>query len=75
MLQGEHSGRCGVLAKDSRMLGARKLMRIGQMSKQTGVSIDAIRFYERSRLLGAPTRSEGGFRLYSSDDRRVAIHS
>ncbi len=43
-------------------------MRIGQMSKQTGVSIDAIRFYERSRLLAAPTRSEGGFRLYSSDD-------
>jgi MerR family transcriptional regulator, copper efflux regulator len=50
------------------MLGARKLMRIGQMSKQTGVSIDAIRFYERNRLLAAPTRSEGGFRLYSSDD-------
>jgi DNA-binding transcriptional MerR regulator len=38
------------------------------MSKQTGVSIDAIRFYERNRLLAAPTRSEGGFRLYSSDD-------
>jgi MerR family copper efflux transcriptional regulator len=49
------------------MLGG-KLMRIGQMSKQTGVSIDAIRFYERNRLLAAPTRSEGGFRLYSSDD-------
>ena len=43
-------------------------MRIGQVSKQVGVSIDAIRFYERSRLLAAPTRSEGGFRLYSSDD-------
>jgi MerR family copper efflux transcriptional regulator len=43
-------------------------MRIGQMSKQTGVSIDAIRFYERNRLLAAPTRSEGGFRLYSSAD-------
>lgn len=43
-------------------------MRIGQMSKQTGVSIDAIRFYERNKLLAAPTRSEGGFRLYSSDD-------
>jgi MerR family transcriptional regulator, copper efflux regulator len=43
-------------------------MRIGQMSKQTGVSIDAIRFYERNRLLAAPTRSEGGFRQYCSDD-------
>ena len=43
-------------------------MRIGQVSKQVGVSIDAIRFYERSRLLAAPTRGEGGFRLYSSAD-------
>jgi MerR family mercuric resistance operon transcriptional regulator len=43
-------------------------MRIGETSKQTGVSIDAIRFYERNGLLPAPTRSEGGFRLYSSDD-------
>jgi MerR family copper efflux transcriptional regulator len=46
-------------------------MRIGQMSKHVGVSIDAIRFYERKRLLAAPTRSEGGFRLYSSDDVAV----
>lgn len=50
------------------MPSLRKLMRIGQIAKQTGVSIDAIRFYERSRLLAAPQRSEGGFRLYSSDD-------
>ena len=50
------------------MLGANKLMRIGQISKQTGVSIDAIRFYERNGLLDAPTRSQGGFRLYSPDD-------
>jgi DNA-binding transcriptional MerR regulator len=46
-------------------------MRIGQVSKQAGVSIDAIRFYERNRLLLAPTRSAGGFRLYSSDDVAV----
>jgi hypothetical protein len=43
-------------------------MRIGQVSKQTGVTVDAIRFYERSGLLAAPTRSEGGYRLYSSND-------
>jgi len=41
-------------------------MQIGQVSKQTGVSIDAIRFYERNGLLAAPPRSGGGFRLYSS---------
>jgi MerR family transcriptional regulator, mercuric resistance operon regulatory protein len=50
------------------MPDVKKLMRIGLMSRQTGVSIDAIRFYERNGLLAAPARSEGGFRLYSSDD-------
>jgi MerR family transcriptional regulator, mercuric resistance operon regulatory protein len=40
-------------------------MQIGQISKQAGVGIDAIRFYERSGLLAAPARSDGGFRLYS----------
>jgi DNA-binding transcriptional MerR regulator len=51
------------------MSGRRKeSMQIGQISKQAGVSIDAIRFYERSGLLAAPARSDGGFRLYSSSD-------
>jgi DNA-binding transcriptional MerR regulator len=45
-----------------------KRMQIGHIAKQTGLSVDAIRFYERSKLLAAPARSEGGFRLYSSDD-------
>ena len=43
-------------------------MQIGHIAKQTGLSVDAIRFYERNKLLAAPTRSEGGFRLYSSED-------
>jgi len=43
-------------------------MQIGEASKQTGVSIDAIRFYERNGLIGTPSRSDGGFRLYSAED-------
>lgn len=43
-------------------------MQIGQVSKRVGVSVDAIRFYERRGLLAAPPRSAGGFRLYSSSD-------
>lgn len=43
-------------------------MQIGQVSKQTGLSVDTIRFYERNGLIRAARRSEGGFRLYSSDD-------
>jgi DNA-binding transcriptional MerR regulator len=45
-----------------------KRMQIGHIAKLTGLSVDAIRFYERNKLLSSPARSEGGFRLYSSDD-------
>ena len=46
----------------------RKAMQIGQVSKAAGVSIDTVRFYERSRLLRQPLRTQGGFRLYSQGD-------
>lgn len=39
----------------------------GQLAKQTGVSMAAIRFYEDEGILPAPARSEGGYRLYSDD--------
>jgi hypothetical protein len=48
------------------MFGRREgVMRIGQISKHTGLSVDAIRFYERNRLLAPPACNQGGFRLYS----------
>lgn len=40
---------------------------IGEVSKEVGTSIDAIRYYEKSGLLEKPSRSEGGFRLYSKE--------
>ena len=43
-------------------------MRIGRLSEQTGLSVDAIRFYERQRLLERPLRTEGGFRLFHLED-------
>jgi DNA-binding transcriptional MerR regulator len=43
-------------------------MQIGKVAEQTGLSIDAIRFYEKQRLLERPPRSEGGFRLFNSGD-------
>ncbi len=42
--------------------------RIGEASKKTGLSIDAIRFYEREGLLGRPHRTAGGFRLFGPGD-------
>jgi DNA-binding transcriptional MerR regulator len=38
------------------------------VAKQTGLSVDAIRFCEKKCLLQAPLRSEGGLRLYQQKD-------
>ena len=43
-------------------------MQIGTVGKRVGLSVDAIRFYERSALLPRPPRTEGGFRQYSESD-------
>lgn len=50
---------------------------IGQLSKQTDVSIDTIRFYERRGLLPEPERKPSGYRVYNSEtvDRlRFIVH-
>jgi DNA-binding transcriptional MerR regulator len=43
-------------------------MQIGELARRTALTVDAIRFYEKSRLLPKPARTEGRFRLYSNDD-------
>ncbi len=43
-------------------------LRIGEVSKRAGVSIDTLRYYERLRLLPRPKRSSGGFRLFANED-------
>lgn len=42
---------------------------IGQMARETGLSIHAIRFYERRGLLRSPSRSEGKFREFNEEHR------
>lgn len=44
-------------------------MKIGQLAKLSGCSIQTIRYYEKEGLLKPPNRSEGNFRLY--DDRAL----
>lgn len=44
------------------------LLQIGDVAAQTGLTVDAIRFYERERLLLHAARSSGGFRLFSKSD-------
>src|SRR5229473_1387945 len=43
-------------------------MQIGAVGKRVGLSVDAIRFYERNALLRRPPRSQGGFRQYGESD-------
>jgi DNA-binding transcriptional MerR regulator len=38
--------------------------RIGELASQTGLTRDALRYYERLGLLPAPRRTSGGFRVY-----------
>ena len=39
-------------------------LQIGQVAQKTGLSVDAIRFYEKAGLLPRPERTGGGYRLY-----------
>ena len=43
-------------------------LHIGEVARQTGLTVDAIRFYEKERLLQRPSRTIGGFRLFSAQD-------
>lgn len=43
-------------------------MQIGVVAKKIGLSVDAVRFYERNALLPKPARTQGGFRKYGEGD-------
>ena len=40
------------------------MIQIGALSKQTGVHIETIRYYERIGIMPDPLRKEGGHRIY-----------
>jgi DNA-binding transcriptional MerR regulator len=42
-------------------------VKIGQVAKEAGVTVDAVRFYERRGILGAPEREPSGYRRYPED--------
>jgi MerR family transcriptional regulator, copper efflux regulator len=41
-----------------------KPLLIGQLARSANVGVETIRFYERSGLLGEPTRRRSGYRMY-----------
>jgi MerR family transcriptional regulator, light-induced transcriptional regulator len=54
---------------EAEAFGAEQL-RIGELSRRTGVSAELLRAWERRYGLLRPTRTEGGFRLYSPGDQQ-----
>lgn len=46
---------------------AESQLQIGQVAALAGVSVDAVRYYERRRLLTRAPRSAGNFRLFTPD--------
>ena len=42
-------------------------MRIGEVAQQGGLTVEALRYYERRGLLPTPPRSSGGLRRYRPD--------
>ena len=45
-----------------------QVLRIGTVAKQTGLSIDTIRFYQKSGLLKPPARTTGGYRVFGEPE-------
>jgi len=45
-------------------------MQIGELAKETGVTVQTVRFYERRGLMPPPPRRESGYRDYGEGDLR-----
>src|SRR5918992_3473803 len=46
---------------------SRGSLKIGEVAKASGIGIEALRFYERSGLLGRPGRTQSGYRVYDAE--------
>ncbi|MHB1238563.1 MAG: MerR family DNA-binding transcriptional regulator [Gallionella sp.] len=42
-------------------------MRIGELTKATGIDVETLRYYERVGLLQLPARQANGYRTYGQD--------
>ena len=49
-------------------MAASTQLRIGELARRTGVSVELLRAWEKRYGLLRPSRTEGGYRLYSGDD-------
>ena len=45
----------------------RRMLKIGDVSKRSGIGIEALRFYEKGGLLDKPSRTYSGYRVYGEE--------
>lgn len=45
----------------------RRMLKIGEVSRRSGVGIEALRFYEKGGLLDKPSRTVSGYRVYGEE--------
>jgi DNA-binding transcriptional MerR regulator len=58
------------MKRGTRVVGedeGRRMLKIGEVSKRSGVGIEALRFYEKSGLLDRPSRTYSGYRVYGEE--------
>ena len=48
-------------------ISPRSNLKIGEVSQASGIGIEALRFYERSGVLGKPARTASGYRVYDAN--------
>ena len=53
-------------SKKALQIGSTVPLKIGEVARDSGIGIEALRFYERSGLLGRPGRTESGYRVYDA---------
>jgi DNA-binding transcriptional MerR regulator len=59
----------GLERKGARVVGeeeGRGMLKIGDVSKRSGIGIEALRFYEKGGLLEKPSRTLSGYRVYDA---------
>jgi DNA-binding transcriptional MerR regulator len=45
----------------------RRMLKIGDVSKRSGIGVEALRFYEKGGLLDRPSRTFSGYRVYGEE--------
>ena len=58
------------MRRGARVVGeeeGRRMLKIGEVSKRSGVGVEALRFYEKSGLLDSPARTFSGYRVYGEE--------